>query len=56
MDALGSAIHAYLALDYSEMTGEERLETVQEILKNWGVETALEPADLLLAGENYMLL
>jgi ATP-dependent helicase/nuclease subunit A len=51
MDALGSAIHAYLALDYSEMTGEERLETVQEILKNWGVETALEPADLLLAGE-----
>jgi ATP-dependent helicase/nuclease subunit A len=52
MDALGSAIHAYLALDYSEMTGDERLETVQEILKNWGVETALEPADLLLAGEN----
>ena len=51
MDALGSAIHAYLALDYSQMIGEEQLAIAQEILRNWRVETALEPADLLRASQ-----
>ncbi|HRX93971.1 MAG TPA: 3'-5' exonuclease, partial [Chitinophagaceae bacterium] len=51
MNALGSAVHAYLALDYNDMTEEKRLETVHTILKSWGVETALEPAELLLAGQ-----
>lgn len=51
MNALGSAVHAYLALDYKEMTEEEKLGTIQRILKNWGVETALEPGELLSAGQ-----
>jgi ATP-dependent helicase/nuclease subunit A len=52
MNALGSAIHAYLALDYSQMSEVERLETAQEILKSWKIENALEPKELLLAGQN----
>ena len=34
------------------MSEVERLETAQEILKSWKIENALEPKELLLAGQN----
>lgn len=51
MDALGSAVHAYLALDYNGMTAEMRSEVAQGILKRWGVDTALDSDELLAAGQ-----
>ncbi|MGI6412790.1 MAG: UvrD-helicase domain-containing protein [Syntrophomonadaceae bacterium] len=51
MEALGSAVHAYLALDYDGMTEEQRMEVAQGILNRWSIETAVDPAELLAVGQ-----
>lgn len=51
MDALGSAIHAYLAIEYWCLPDCEREELAKKILNNWGVETAVNPSELVTAGQ-----
>ena len=52
MDALGNAIHAYLAMDYSPLPDEQRLELARELIKQWGVETAIEASEVVAAGQH----
>jgi len=52
MDALGNAIHAYLAIDYSPLSDEQRLELAQELIKQWGVETAIEVSEVVAVGQH----
>lgn len=51
MDALGSAVHAYLAVDHSCQTNEERIKLAQSILQLWGVEMSLDPSDVVASGQ-----
>jgi len=51
MDALGSAIHAYLATDYGRLTDEQRLELAQSIMKSWKVELAVDSSEVVAAGQ-----
>jgi len=52
MDALGMAIHAYLATDYGCLTDEQRMELAQSIMKNWGVEMAVDSSEVVAAGQH----
>lgn len=51
MDALGSAIHTYLATDYGCLTDEQRLELAHNVIRRWGMETSLDPSEVVAAGE-----
>jgi len=51
MDALGNAIHGYLAVGYRHLTDEQRLEFAQGLIKQWGVEMAIEASELVAAGQ-----
>jgi ATP-dependent exoDNAse (exonuclease V) beta subunit len=44
---LGSAVHGFLAADCLEYSRSDRLEMAVDLLKRWGVEAALTPADLM---------
>ncbi len=52
MDALGNAVHAYLAADYVRLSDDERQELAFNVMRNWGVETAAEPSEIVLAGQH----
>ncbi|MDD3364729.1 MAG: 3'-5' exonuclease, partial [Syntrophomonas sp.] len=51
MDAVGNAIHAYLAVDYRHLMDEQQLEFAQGLIKQWGVEMAIEASELVAAGQ-----
>ena len=51
MDALGSAIHAYLATDYVRLTDDKRMKLAQKIMKNWDVEMAVDSSEVVAAGQ-----
>ena len=51
MDALGSAIHAYLATEYVHLTDDERIELAKSILVSWSMETSVDPSDVVAAGQ-----
>ena len=51
--AFGSAIHAFLAADRTELDAEDRQELGGRILDGWGVASALALGDLLQVGERF---
>lgn len=51
MDALGSAIHAYLATVYGRLTDDQRLELAKCIMRNWKVELAVESSEVVADGQ-----
>jgi ATP-dependent exoDNAse (exonuclease V) beta subunit (contains helicase and exonuclease domains) len=55
MDLLGSAIHAYLATDYGCRTNDERMKLAQRIMKNWGVEMAVDSSEIVAAGQRLIV-
>lgn len=50
MDDLGSAVHAYLAVDQTSLTDTAQLIMARNILDRWGVRDAMDPADIVAAG------
>jgi ATP-dependent exoDNAse (exonuclease V) beta subunit len=51
MDKLGSAVHACLAVDQTGLTDTARLKMAHDILDRWGVLDAMDPADIVAAGQ-----
>ncbi|MDR1886252.1 MAG: UvrD-helicase domain-containing protein [Synergistaceae bacterium] len=51
MDAVGSAIHAFLCVDPTDLSAPERLEIARGLVKSWGVAKIIDPADLMGASE-----
>ncbi len=51
MDALGNAIHTYLAVDCGRLMGEQQLELAQGLIKQWGVAMAIEASELVASGQ-----
>ena len=47
---LGNAIHGYLGIDYPALPADQQLDIATKLLRRWGVEGAMNPADLLTAG------
>lgn len=54
MDALGNAIHTYLAFDYGSLSDEQKLELAQRLIKRWGVEMSIEASELVAAGQHLL--
>ena len=50
MDELGSAVHAYLAVDNDGMTEELKMQLAHSIITRWGVNLAIDPAEVVAAG------
>ncbi|MDW7657360.1 MAG: UvrD-helicase domain-containing protein [Bacillota bacterium] len=51
MDNLGSAVHAYLAVDDVGLTDTAKLALARDILDRWGLLDAMDPADIVAAGQ-----
>ena len=49
MTAMGSAVHGYLGAEIQGLDRETRLELAQGLLQRWGVEGAVEAADVVAA-------
>lgn len=49
MDALGNAIHGFLAVCSSGYTNQQKLEIAARLLKRWGVDKAIDSNDLISA-------
>ncbi len=45
--ALGNAVHGFLGIDDANLTNERQLEIATRLLRAWGVEKSITPADLL---------
>ena len=45
--ALGNAVHGFLGMEAANLTNERQLEIATRLLKAWGVEKSITPADLL---------
>ena len=54
MDALGNAIHAYLAADYGSLLDEQRLELAQRLIRRWGMEMSIEASEVAAAGRHLL--
>lgn len=52
MDILGSAIHTYLGIDYAELEEVEQMTVARKIIKNWGMDTIVDPEEVVLAGQH----
>ena len=52
MDILGSAVHAYLGIEYAVLEEVERLAIAQKIMKNWGMDAIVDPIEVVLAGQH----
>lgn len=53
MEALGNAVHGFLAADRADMGDEGRREIARGLLTRWGVGSALKEEDLLQIGDNF---
>lgn len=53
MDELGSAVHAYLAVDTDGMTDEKKIQLAHGIITKWGVNLAIDPAEVVAAGNRF---
>ena len=51
MDAVGNAIHGFLAVDHSGFTIQRKLEIARRLLDRWEVDKAIDPNDLMAAEE-----
>jgi len=51
MDAVGNAIHGFLAVDHSGFTIQQKLEIAVRLLDRWGVDKAIDSNDLIAAEE-----
>src|SRR6185369_6924741 len=51
MQLLGEAVHGFLAADRPTLAADERRAIADGLLRRWGVAAALEPDDLLRAGD-----
>ena len=51
MDAVGNAIHGFLAVDHSGSTIQRKLEIARGLLDRWEVDKAIDPNDLMAAEE-----
>jgi len=51
MDSVGNAIHAFLAIDHSGFTIQQKLEIARRLLDRWGVDKAIDPDDLIASEE-----
>ena len=51
MDVLGSAVHSYFAVDYECLTANDQTNLARSVLKNWSMESSIDPTDLVDAGK-----
>ena len=51
MDAVGNAIHGFLAVDHSGFTNQQKFEIAVRLLERWGVDKAIDSNDLMAAEE-----
>jgi ATP-dependent helicase/nuclease subunit A len=51
MDAIGNAIHGFLAIDHSGRSDKKKRESAIRLLERWGVDSAIDPDDLMAAEE-----
>ena len=51
MDAVGNAIHGFLAVDHSGFAIQQKIEIAWRLLDRWGVDKAIDPNDLMAAEE-----
>jgi len=51
MDLLGSAVHAYLAVDVASIDEGEKVRLAGEILHRWGVDVSVDADDVVAAGQ-----
>lgn len=52
MDHLGNAIHGYLAIDIKAFPASKQIELARQLIKQWDMDTVLEPSELVTAGQN----
>lgn len=51
MDVLGSAVHSYFAVDYECLAADDQTNLARNILRNWSMESSIDPTDLVDAGQ-----
>ena len=51
MVVMGNAVHSYFAVDYECLAADDQTSLARDILKNWSMESSIDPTDILDAGQ-----